>query len=182
MRLSFLLAAVVGAGSLVVTAAPPTAFNVAHRGASSYVPEHTLEAYRLAIEQGADYVEQDLGLTKDNVLVCLHDPTLERTTDVETKFPNRATEEKTPAGLTVKRWYVDDLTLAEIAQLDAGSWFDAKFARARIPTFQAAIDLVKGQAGLFPELKTPGRLKAKGFDMERAVAELLRRTASSARP
>src|SRR5262245_4810763 len=62
---------------------------VAHRGASAYTPEHTLEAYRLAIEQGADYVEQDLQVTKDGVLVCLHDLTLERTTNVEELFPDR---------------------------------------------------------------------------------------------
>jgi glycerophosphoryl diester phosphodiesterase len=62
---------------------------VAHRGASAYAPEHTLEAYRLAIEQGADYVEQDLQVTKDGALVCLHDLTLERTTNVEDLFPDR---------------------------------------------------------------------------------------------
>ena len=56
---------------------------IAHRGASAYAPEHTLEAYRLAIEQKADFVEQDLAVTKDGVLVCIHDLTLDRTTDVE---------------------------------------------------------------------------------------------------
>ena len=62
---------------------------VAHRGASAYAPEHTLAAYELAIEQGADYVEQDLQITSDGVLVCLHDPVLERTTNVEEVFPDR---------------------------------------------------------------------------------------------
>src|SRR5262245_30115804 len=62
---------------------------IAHRGASAYAPEHTIEAYRLAIEQGADFVEQDLQITKDGELVCLHDLTLERTTDVEEVFPDR---------------------------------------------------------------------------------------------
>ena len=61
--------------------------NIAHRGASAYAPEHTLAAYALAIEMGADYVEQDLQLTKDGVLVCLHDTTLNRTTNVEEVFP-----------------------------------------------------------------------------------------------
>ena len=65
---------------------------VAHRGASAYAPEHTLEAYRLAIEQGADFVEQDLAVTKDGVLVCIHDLTLERTTNVEEVFPDRFAE------------------------------------------------------------------------------------------
>ena len=59
---------------------------VAHRGASAYAPEHTLDSYRLAIEQGADFVEQDLAVTKDGVLVCIHDLTLERTTNVEDVF------------------------------------------------------------------------------------------------
>ena len=62
-------------------------FVVAHRGASAYAPEHTAAAYRLAIEQGAEYVEQDLGVTKDGVLVCTHDTILERTTNVRELFP-----------------------------------------------------------------------------------------------
>lgn len=166
------LVAVLIALPLSVGYAAGSAFNVAHRGASAYAPEHTLAAYELALAQGADYVEQDLGLTKDGVLVCAHDPTLERTTDVEERFPDRFTEE-TAGGTRTKRWYIDEFTLAEIKSLDAGAWFDAKFAGARVPTFQEAIDLVKGKAGIFPELKTPGRLKAKGFDMERAVADAL---------
>ena len=68
---------------------------VAHRGASAYAPEHTIEAYKLAIEQGADYVEQDLAVTKDGVLVCIHDLTLDRTTNVEELFPTRFVEDKT---------------------------------------------------------------------------------------
>ena len=66
----------------------PRKILVAHRGASAYAPEHTLAAYRLAIEQGADFVEQDLQISKDGVLVCLHDLTLERTTDVAAIFPD----------------------------------------------------------------------------------------------
>jgi glycerophosphoryl diester phosphodiesterase len=63
---------------------------IAHRGASGYAPEHTLAAYRIAIEQGADFVEQDLQLTKDSVLVCIHDADLARTTNVAEVFPDRA--------------------------------------------------------------------------------------------
>lgn len=148
------------------------AFVVAHRGASFYAPEHTLPSYRLAIEQGAEYVEQDLVLTKDGVLICLHDPSLERTTDVQDVFPDRFTE-VTVDGRTVRRWYPEDFTLAEIKRLDAGGWFDERFAGERIPTFQEAIDAVRGQAGLFPELKNPGRLRARGFDIELAVARAL---------
>src|SRR3954451_16340641 len=62
---------------------------IAHRGASAYAPEHTIAAYTKAIEQGADFVEQDLAVTRDGVLVCIHDLTLERTTNVEEVFPHR---------------------------------------------------------------------------------------------
>jgi glycerophosphoryl diester phosphodiesterase len=143
---------------------------VAHRGASAYAPEHTLEAYRLALQQGADYVEQDLQITKDGVLICLHDVTLERTTNVEEIFPDRFNLEN-----KVKHWNVSDFTLAEIRQLDAGSWFDAKFAGARVPTFQEAIDLVRGKAGLFPETKAPEYYGSRGFDMENLVLAQLKK-------
>ncbi len=79
--------------------------NIAHRGASAYAPEHTLAAYRLAIQQGADYVEPDLQLTKDGVLVCLHDTTLERTTNVRTVYPDRGRLE-TVNGHTRRVWPV----------------------------------------------------------------------------
>jgi glycerophosphoryl diester phosphodiesterase len=146
--------------------------NVAHRGASAYAPEHTLTAYRLALEQGADYVEQDLAVTKDGVLICLHDPTLERTTNVEELFPDRATT-VTWEGKTERAWLANDFTLAEIEQLDAGSWFDPKFAGARIPTFDEAVALVKGKAGLFPELKTPEVYEGRAVDFEGLVAAAL---------
>jgi glycerophosphoryl diester phosphodiesterase len=165
--------ALVGPGQPTAPSQRPTPFSVAHRGASAYAPEHTLASYRLALEQGADYVEQDLGITRDGVLVCLHDVTLERTTDVEEVFPDRFTE-VTERGVTTKRWFVDDFTLAEVKQLDAGSWFAPQFAGARVATFQEAIDLVKGTAGIFPELKGPGRLRDKGISMEEAVARVLR--------
>jgi glycerophosphoryl diester phosphodiesterase len=147
---------------------------IAHRGASAYAPEHTLAAYRLAMEQGADFVEQDLALTKDGVLVCLHDPTLERTTDVEERFPDRSTS-YTGGGVTRKVWLVNDFTLAEIKTLDAGSWFNAKFAGERVPSFQEAIDLVRGKAGFFPELKLASLYNSRGASLEKAVAEALAR-------
>ena len=146
--------------------------NVAHRGASGYAPEHTLTAYRLAIEQRADFVEQDLAVTKDGVLICLHDPTLERTTDVEQRFPDRATT-VTWEGKTARSWLANDFTLAEIKTLDAGSWFDPKFAGERIPTFDEAVALVKGKAGLFPELKTPEVYQGRDVQFERLVAAAL---------
>lgn len=75
---------------------------IAHRGASAYAPEHTLAAYRLAIEQGADYVEQDLAVTRDGVLICLHDDALERTTNVEEIFPGRGVVD--PASAQRRCW------------------------------------------------------------------------------
>jgi glycerophosphoryl diester phosphodiesterase len=154
---------------------------VAHRGASAYAPEHSLEAYRLAIEQGADYVEQDLAVTKDGVLVCIHDLTLERTTNVEDVFPDRFVEDKA-AGAVVRRWHVHDFTLAEIKKLDAGAWFDNKFAGVRIPTFQEAIDLVRGKAGLYPELKDPGFYRARGVRPEALLREVLKKNGLAADP
>ena len=145
---------------------------VAHRGASAYAPEHTLASYRLALEQGADYVEQDLAVTRDGVLICLHDPILDRTTNVKELFPERSSI-VTWEGRTVRGWLANDFTLAEIKKLDAGSWFDSKFAGEKVPTFQEAIDLVKGRAGMFPELKVPELYTGRGFNVEQMVADIL---------
>lgn len=145
---------------------------VAHRGASAYAPEHTLAAYRLAIEQGADFVEQDLAVTKDGVLVCLHDASLERTTNVEELFPGRVTTQ-TIEGKTRKAWLANDFTLAEIKTLDAGSWFDKKFAGERVPTFDEAIAAIRGKAGIFPELKTPEIYAGRDVKFEEMVAAAL---------
>lgn len=147
---------------------------VAHRGASAYAPEHTLAAYRLALAQGADYVEQDLALTKDGVLICLHDTTLDRTTNVKDIFPDRFVEEGDGAA-KVRRWYANDFTLAEIKQLDAGGWFKPEFAGERVPTFQEAIDLVKGKAGLFPELKDPELYRRRGTSIVPPVLAILKK-------
>lgn len=155
----------VSAALAIVTGQTPRKILVAHRGASAYAPEHTLSAYRLGIEQGADFVEQDLQISKDGVLVCLHDLTLERTTNVEEVFPDRATVGPS----NQKSWNVSDFTLKELKTLDAGSWFDAKFKGERIPTFQEAIDLIRGKAGLYPETKGPEVYGSRGFDMEKLL-------------
>jgi glycerophosphoryl diester phosphodiesterase len=171
------LAAVMLAAAAVLAGAQSTPARkqlVAHRGASAYAPEHTLDAYRLALEQGADYVEQDLAVTKDGVLVCIHDLALERTTNVEEVFPARFSEDKS-SGAPVRRWLVNDFTLAEITRLDAGGWFNPKFAGARIPTFQDAIDLVKGKAGMYPELKDPEFYRTRGVSPEKLLGEALRK-------
>jgi len=155
---------------------------VAHRGASGYAPEHTLAGYELAIAQGADFVEQDLQVTKDGVLICLHDPDLQRTTNVAEVFPGRAAKRDPLETGTPKRgWYTIDFTLAEIKRLDAGSWFNranpfaAKpaYEGQRVPTMEEAIKLVSDRAGLYIELKHFPFYKSLGFDPAEKLAAVL---------
>jgi glycerophosphoryl diester phosphodiesterase len=153
------LVVVLAGGSGAVAAGPKLV--IAHRGASAYAPEHTRAAYEMAIAQKADYVEQDLAVTSDGQLICLHDDSLERTTNVEEVFPNRFTTD----ARGVQRWMVADFTLDEIKRLDAGSWFDAKFAGERVLTWQEAVAVVGGRAGLYPELKSPAMYKNRRIDM-----------------
>ena len=159
----------------------PKKILIAHRGASAYAPEHSADAYRLAIAQGADFVEQDLAVTKDGVLVSIHDLTLERTTDVEEVFPDRFAEDKS-GSTPVRRWYVNDFTLAELKRLDAGAHFDKKFAGTRILTFQEAIDLVRGKAGLYPELKDPEFYRQRGVNPEALFAAIVKKNRLEADP
>jgi glycerophosphoryl diester phosphodiesterase len=159
----------------------PKKFLIAHRGASAYAPEHSAAAYTLAITQGADFVEQDLAVTKDGVLVSIHDLTLERTTDVEAVFPDRFVEDRS-GPKPVPRWYVNDFTLAEIKRLDAGAYRDQKFAGTRILTFQEAIDLVRGKAGLYPELKDPEFYRQRGVDPVKLFADIVRKNRLEADP
>ena len=165
-----------GAWILIMTIAGSAQYGkktlVAHRGASAYAPEHTLASYRLAIEMGADYVEQDLAVTKDGVLICLHDASLERTTNVEQLFPDRAISISIE-GKTRRAWVANDFTLAEIKTLDAGSWFDPKFAGETVPTFDEAVALIRGKAGMFPELKTPEIYAGRNVQFEEMVAAAL---------
>jgi len=141
---------------------PGGPFVFAHRGASGERPEHTLAAYSLAIDQGADYVEPDLRCTKDGVLVCLHDATLERTTDVADRPEFAARGRTDDKGR--RRWHVTDFTLAEVKTLrtrqgTAGRSRDFD-GRETIPTFGETAALVRdrnrGRArpvGLAPEIK-----------------------------
>ncbi|MFD3873827.1 glycerophosphodiester phosphodiesterase [Streptomyces sp. NPDC058623] len=117
----------------------------AHRGASAYAPENTLEAIDLARRLGFDWVENDVQRTRDGELVVIHDDTLARTTDVEEVFPDRAP------------WRVRDFTADEIARLDAGSWFDdGRWTGARVPTLRAYLDRVRmNQQRLLLEIKKP---------------------------
>ncbi len=93
---------------------------IAHRGASGHAPENTMAAFRLAVEQGATFIETDLHLSRDARFVAIHDATLERTTN--------------------GRGLVRDLALAELRKLDAGSWFHSSFAREPIPTLEEILD------------------------------------------
>jgi glycerophosphoryl diester phosphodiesterase len=162
---------------IVATAAAlaqPAKQSIAHRGASGYAPEHTAAAYKLAIEQQVDFVEQDLGVTRDNELICIHDDTLERTTNVAKVFPDRASA-NAPSRTPGKHWLVNDFSLAEIRRLDAGAWFKPEFANARIQTFQEAIDLVRGKAGLYPELKSPQLYKSRGIDQVKLFVDVVKK-------
>ena len=156
---------------------------IAHRGASAYAPEHTLAAYELAIAQGADFVEQDLQVTKDGVLICLHDPDLARTTNVSEVFPARQTmRDPFQTGTPKRGWYTVDFTLAEIKRLDAGSWFNranpfaanTAYAGQRVPTMEEAIKLVGNRAGLYIELKHFSFYTSLGFDTAAKLAEILK--------
>jgi glycerophosphoryl diester phosphodiesterase len=142
---------------------------IAHRGASAYAPEHTAAAYELGIEQGADFIEPDLQITRDGVLVAIHDLTLERTTDVREVFPDRFREDEDG----IRRWHVGDFTLAEIRTLDAGSWFDPAFHGERVPTFAEVIEMARGRAGIIPETKAPEVYAELGHDMARLLVEEL---------
>lgn len=147
---------------------------IAHRGASAYAPEHTAEAYELAIAQGADFIEPDLQMTRDGVLVALHDDTLERTTDVRHVFPDRF---RSPGvvPVTTPRWRVRDFTLAEVKQLDAGSWFSDRFRGTKVPTLAEVIEIAEGRAGIFPEIKVPDRSGLGGDTEVRRLLEELER-------
>ena len=178
-RMAALSSLVVAAASLLPGAAFPDEPHasrqklcIAHGGAGAYAPFNSLASFRLALSMHPDYIETDLQLTKDGVLVCIHDPSLEDLTDVEEIYPDRfesVERESKPA----KTWYVNDFTLSEIKKLDAGSWFDVKFKGEAIAAFQELIDLAKGKTGLYPEIKDPDFYRSRGVDIERALYDLL---------
>ena len=114
--------------------------NVAHRGASGHAPEHTFAAYDLALKMGADYIEQDLQLTRDGVLVVLHDATLDRTA-------------RGPAENCTGR--VDTKTLAQLKTCEVGSWFSPKFAGETIPTLEEVIRRYRQRTNYYIETKSP---------------------------
>lgn len=137
---------------------------IAHRGASGERPEHTIASYTLAIEQGADFIEPDLVLTKDGVLVARHENEISETTDVAAK-PEFAVRKKTKTidGQQMTGWFTEDFTLAELKTLrakerlpqlrKANMAFDGQF---EVPTFEEILELAKARGvGVYPETKHP---------------------------
>jgi glycerophosphoryl diester phosphodiesterase len=147
--------------------------SIAHRGASGYAPEHTLVAYQMALDQGADFVEPDLAVSRDRQLICLHDDSLERTTNVEQVFPERYSRDLRGRAGT-RQWIANDLTVEEIKQLDAGRWKSEAYAGARVPTWDEMIEIVRGKAGIYPELKSPSLYTARGVDMVRIFVDSIK--------
>lgn len=161
---------------------------IAHRGASGYLPEHTLEAKAMAYAMGADYIEQDVVMTKDDQLIVLHDITLDRTTNVDELYPNRVRDDG--------RFYAIDFTLAEIKLLNASEGYriidgekvqgyPARFPMGastfRVPTLQEEIELIQGlnkstgkNVGIYPEIKSPEFHRDAGKDISTAVVKVLK--------
>ncbi|WP_373778497.1 glycerophosphodiester phosphodiesterase [Glaesserella sp.] len=161
---------------------------IAHRGASGYLPEHTLESKALAFGQHADYLEQDLVMTKDNRIVVIHDHFLDGLTDVAKKFPNRAREDG--------RYYVVDFTLAEIQTLEMTENFKEENGKQvqvypnrfpmwksdfKIHTLEDEIEFIQGlekstgkTIGLYPEIKAPWLHHKEGKDIALETLKILK--------
>ena len=163
---------------------------IGHRGASGYRPEHTLASYELAARLGADFMEPDVVVTKDGVLVCRHEPEIGGTTDVAShpEFAARRVT-KTLDGVAVTGWWAEDFTLAELNTLRAverlpairqeNTLYDGRFG---IPTLQQVLDLRKDlsrklgrEIGVYPETKHPTYFQKAGLALEGRLLGLLRR-------
>ena len=183
------LASPLGAGQDVRMPSLSPPIVIAHRGASGERPEHTLASYSLAIDEGADFIEPDLVLTKDNVFVARHENDITGTTDVadHPEFAGRRTT-KTIDGERHTGWFTEDFTLAELKTLrarerlpqlrPANAAYDGKFA---IPALAEIIDLAKRRSketgrtiGIYPETKHPSYFAAIGQPMERRLVAQLR--------
>lgn len=158
---------------------------VGHRGASGYLPEETLEAYALAIEQGADVVEPDLVSTQDGVLIARHDPNLVYSTDVAS-HPEFASRKKTTQvdGETQTGWFASDFTLAEIKTLGAlitdAERPQGNNGKFKVIAFQELIDLVKAKSAekgrsiaVYPETKNPTYHRELGLPLEDKLIAML---------
>jgi glycerophosphoryl diester phosphodiesterase len=163
---------------------------IGHRGASGYRPEHTLASYRLAIAQGADFVEPDLVSTKDHVLVARHENEIGGTTDVAShpEFADRKAT-KVIDGVTVTGWFTEDFTLAELKTLrakerlpqvrPANTAYDGRF---EVPTFTEVLNLVRAESkrygrtiGVYPETKHPSYFDSIGLSLEEPLVAALRK-------
>ena len=163
---------------------------IGHRGACGYRPEHTLESYRLAIRLGADYIEPDLVITRDGVLVARHESELSGTTDVAARpeYAARRTT-KTIEGAELTGWFTEDFTLAELRTLRAteripavrpqNTIFDGRFG---IATLQEILDLVAAEGrrrgrpiGVCAETKHPSYFAAIGLPLEQPLVDTLHR-------
>ena len=159
---------------------------IAHRGASGYLPEHTLEAYKMAIDMGADFIEPDLVATKDGALIARHEPMLGATTDVAERpeFAARKTTRQVD-GVDTTDWFSSDFTLAEIKQLRAkqalGERDQSMNGKFQIPTLQEVIELAKAESaqlgrtiGIYPETKHPTFHSAIGLRLEDRLLDALK--------
>ncbi|MBK6489341.1 MAG: glycerophosphodiester phosphodiesterase [Gemmatimonadetes bacterium] len=158
---------------------------IAHRGASGHRPEHTREAYSLAIEMGADYIEPDLVMTRDRVLVSRHENEIGGTTDVADRFPSRRRTQVID-GEEVTGWFTEDFTLAELKTLRAherlpsrSHAFDGRF---EVPTLDEVLTLVRASEratgrtiGVYPETKHPSHFAAIGLPLEDSLLATLAR-------
>jgi glycerophosphoryl diester phosphodiesterase len=170
---------------------PPRPIIIAHRGASGHRPEHTLEAYRLAVEMGADFIEPDLVSTKDGVLIARHENDIAGTTDVAERFPDRK-QTKTIDGQSITGYFTEDFTLAEIKTLRArerlpfrSHAYDGQF---QIPTFDEVIALARelgtgrGRAvGIYPETKHPTYFRGIKLPLEEALLASLTKAGLNSR-
>jgi len=166
-----------------LTGEPPLI--VAHRGASGYVPEHTLPAYEVAIKMGADFVEPDLVMTKDGYLIARHENEISETTDVAKKYPKRKAI-KTIDGEVKTGWFTEDFTLAEIKSLRAKERLEYRSheqdGKYEIPTFEEVLVFVsleqkkRGRTvGIIPEIKHSTYFRERGLAMEEKVITLLKK-------
>ncbi len=161
---------------------------IAHRGASGYRPEHTLAAYELAIEQGADYIESDLVVTRDGALIARHENELSLTTDVASR-PRFAGRRRTQTidGRSVSGWFSEDFLLDEIRELRATERFagerpgnaelDGRFGvvtLAEVIALALRADTAGSRVGIYPELKHAAHFAALGLAPEKRLAEALK--------
>lgn len=157
---------------------------IAHRGASGLLPEHTLEAYRVAIAQGADFIEPDLVTTKDGVLIARHEPMLDDTTNVAEVFGEERKSTKLLDGEEVTAYFAEDFTIDEIKQLRAVQPRDFRSQEFNdafeIPTFEEVIELVKEveaqtgvEVGIYPETKHPTFFDLQDLSLEEPLIEAL---------